>query len=261
MKVYSWEDIKSGEVASKAALWGGRQQVLTTLHELYEKGWIESGLLYGSVARGDFSPGSDLDVLAVALPRYRKHVEHALRALYASLGARHVRMQLHFVTTKELAQGQHTISPYFLRHLVNVPQENQVGIPVSTSISMRKKSAYTEAQREITYLRQKMRKNLTTLSQLGKKRGPEYYKLLTSTLKLLSTPRDALLTSVGILRTLRDPSVRSWRSSVRSSRRLLPSRVRSIASWARTRSTNRPSTKPTRPSMLVLSTVTLRHAF
>lgn len=194
MKVYSWEDLAAGKYASEKRLEETKGILLQELNGLYDKGWIESGFVYGSVARKDYSAGSDVDVLVVAEPTHRKRVEHALREIYAEAQSRgNVTLQTHYVTLKELQRGHHAISPYFFRHIVNLPLENGVGIPVANLISLKGRTAMGDARREITYLCQRARKNSIRIGHERKEKGSAYYKILTQSMEgVLNAARRAL---------------------------------------------------------------------
>ena len=117
-RIYSWRELAEGKFASRENVETALANAKVLLGKLHSKGWIESGLLYGSGVHGDFTHGSDVDALLVPKPRKERAIELYLAGVcgkaFKHLG---VEPSVIRITTAQAEAGKHGVSPDFLNRM------------------------------------------------------------------------------------------------------------------------------------------------
>jgi predicted nucleotidyltransferase len=179
VKIYSWEDVLAGRVATRQNLVLARRRALELLKKMHERGWIESGCIFGSAVRGDAVRGSDLDVLIISKPEKQRAVEKYLKRAYAaSMDFLHVEPEVLHITTEEAKSGNHSISPTFLQNIQRaIGKSTLVGKNPAGIIRIPKN--FSEMERVLVLdLLKKARTRNNRLLYLAKKGASAYYQEL-----------------------------------------------------------------------------------
>lgn len=130
VKVYSWGELRKQKVLSRKQLSQIRKRLMGILKKMYEKGWIDSACLYGSIARKDFKEGSDFDILIVSKPEKREVVTRfARRVIRKATQDMDLPISFFHTTTAEARNANHSLSRSIYNHVLsNLEPQNFVGI-------------------------------------------------------------------------------------------------------------------------------------
>jgi len=123
-KVYSWSAITEQGIPSPRDFENARQQALSKLSQLVEYGLIYGARIFGSVARGNPSIRSDLDLLVVfendiAREELRKIFHDVYKETRVIVESTALKREL-------VDLGFHTIDPTFLEHFQYILKEGNI---------------------------------------------------------------------------------------------------------------------------------------
>lgn len=117
-KIYSWDDLVKGRYASRESIAQAVEDARKIAQKMHDRGLIETALIYGSSARGDFCVGSDIDTLVVSKPGKEKIVTRYLRKVFSEASKRHLEPYVIHITSEDARTGISNISYDFLTRII-----------------------------------------------------------------------------------------------------------------------------------------------
>jgi len=191
-KVYSWEEVRKGKVATKARISKSRKQAEKLIQKLLKRGWIETACIYGSTARNDFKIGSDIDILVVSKPEKFEVTQRFIsRAYKASKSVLFVEPEIIHIDSIEARKGNHSVDALLFKHMLT--SGIVFGTPLKKIFRVPSPSARTSQKILLRHLANAASKERARLSEAKASKGEGYYKILEHTIERpLNTARHTL---------------------------------------------------------------------
>lgn len=180
-EVYSWKELRGGKVPTRKNLTEAKRRTMKLLRKLYDRGWIVSGVVLGSVARKKHGLGSDLDLVVVSKSEKEKAVQRILERGYRKLKEDlFVSTDLNLSNERAARKGDHTVDTHFLRTITNqfeLNPEIRVGINPKKLFTVKKTRLFTAQE----WRAQELKRRKIRLSRQRMMDSPGYYWFLTKT--------------------------------------------------------------------------------
>ncbi|MDO8647074.1 MAG: nucleotidyltransferase domain-containing protein [Candidatus Diapherotrites archaeon] len=180
VQIYSWQDLEKGNYSSRENLETARKIAISLMQKLHERGWIESATIFGSIARKEFSLGSDLDVLIISKPEKQALVEKYLTRVFKnSVENLKVKPEITHMNSKEARSGYHSLSPLMFKLLKSdVGKKTTVGTDPRKLVRIRKLDLARDKESHLAAVINAARKGNIMRSFDKAHDRPEYYQNL-----------------------------------------------------------------------------------
>lgn len=175
--IYRFSDLQAGRFASKENLSAAKSKTMSVLKKLHSQGLLEGACVFGSVARGDHSIGSDVDVVVVSKTGSLTAVKNELGKLSSYCQQTlHVKPSIILVDSREARSGNHSVSPFLLAHIgSNTREENLVGKKPASLLRAVKTDWADNESHQLRYLVNSARKHSMELRGKKAKDSDAYY--------------------------------------------------------------------------------------
>lgn len=194
-KVYSWNALVRQQIATPERLEIAKSTGMSLLKRMHEHGWIVAAGMFGSVARKDYSLGSDLDVVIVSKPEFQRAVNRTLeRSFRASMENLFVEPEIIHINSEEARTGNHSIDRLLFRHIHDTQRkELTVGKPLMSVIELPNQNVFHQERNVFEHTANAISKERMSMSFAKAHNAERYHKALEHAIeKTLNAARHVL---------------------------------------------------------------------